>query len=357
MSNLPADFGSDPERDDLGGFFFSGVRNGWFSRYFYDDYSLLGYVGARPQLTAWQKRGGLLRAIAEIGAKNINIASIVQMLTGFPLLGGADRKEGKTVAEQIIVALGREEHKKTLHQFLKREQKRAVSENPSKNRSFDGLKIYSVSKPWPWGAESRLEGLLVVVQGHLLHRDSVAAYSGETAETLSHSSGYWLLSDVPPHGMDRRNKQYKGQLVLLREDSGFTDAYGALLPFWVGAGWYPYVRVTGFADVSKMQAESYPTVCMALVEYRRPRPWLEVGSDAIDFLRGELAKPNYLADQPDLITGAYLVPLITCGSLISGATLQQEEKLVLHGIRSKIEELPSHGLPFPGGLKSWYDKL
>lgn len=335
-----------------GRFYFSGLSSGWFSENFFDEYSIFGYIGSRDRLVAHQSQRSLLRRLVEVGAKNVSLANAIKLMAGFPLLNAPS--DGKTAGEQILDAFRESESAKNVKHFLSKEQRRALNDDRRRNRNFDCLK--AGRRAWPWNGDARLQDQLVTIEGHLVHRSAVQ-YDRATSDILSHSTDSWLLSDFPAHGLCSANNRYKGQLMLLRTDEGFASAFGSHLPFWTVSNWYPYVRITGFADVTKLDTERLPAIWTSFVEYRRPQPWLSVAKSIGSFFDRELQRPNWLKERPNLLMAASLVPLVTCGSGIRAQSLEDDMKGWLTALRQRIDEQDEMGLAWPGWLSGWYDEL
>ncbi len=147
-----------------------------------------------------------------------------------------------------------------------------------------------------------LRGHLISVVGQLVHRSAVAQYSKELDAALRASKGEWLLADLPPHALHKANHRFDGNVLLLTEDQGFTKAFGKFLPFCTDMGWYPYVKVTGFFTNSRLQTEIFPSLSVSLVEYKRPRSYIQVRSALLGFANFEIkSHRNYLKHWSDMV--------------------------------------------------------
>ena len=91
-------------------FFFSGVENDWFSNCF-EAFHLLGYIGDRERLTAFQQKKSFAWRVIEIVAPRVKISSLIKLVSGFDLsiLTGAKTDEANAIATKIINLLKRTE--------------------------------------------------------------------------------------------------------------------------------------------------------------------------------------------------------------------------------------------------------
>ena len=67
-----------PERDS---FSFSGMRSGWFSQQFNDDFGHFRYIGARDRLLRLQKEKGALRRMFETVAMRAKLTSLISIIS------------------------------------------------------------------------------------------------------------------------------------------------------------------------------------------------------------------------------------------------------------------------------------
>lgn len=289
----------------MSNFYFSGLdKNGWFSRNF-EDYHLFGYVGDRERLLEKLNEKSFLRRVAEIFAPKLSIDSIVNSLASYDLV---NTNQNNSIAKEIMNLVNEYENKKQLDELLARTYKEGKKVGTYfENASFKG------------GAGLKtLQGKLITIEGSLVHRSTIAQYSTNTEASLRSSDSEWLLCDFPPHGLAPENSRYLGKVVLLKEDKGFSDTFQSLLPFCKEIGWYPYVRITGFADLSKINSEIHPSMSICLIEYRRPKLVEETEGSIGQFLEVELhgysGRRNHLKEKENLLLFSYLLPIIYRGS-------------------------------------------
>ena len=285
-------------------FYFSGLNDGWFASCF-EAHHLFGYVGDRAKLQEELEKKSIGRRLIEIIGPKINLGTLFKALTDFDLLRVDPEK---TLASQIINLVNEHENQRQLTDVLARTYKKGKSNGTY----FTSVQLdRSVSL-------NALQGKLVTFEAQLLHRSSVAQYSPTTGASLRSSNGNWALSDFPPPGLVPENSRYNGKLLLLKEDEGFTETFQHLLPFCVEIGWYPYVRVSGFFDASRVQTEIHPTLSISLIEYRRPRGVADVMNSVVDFLEGELhdygGRRNFLEEPENLLLFSYLAPILFKGT-------------------------------------------
>jgi len=222
-------------------FFLSGLdADQWFGSRF-EGFHLFGYIGDREQLDRELHRKSLFRKIVEIAGRRVNIGSILKAVSGFDLIRV---DPDKTLAADIIKLVTDQENSRKLNELLQSHYKKAEK---------DGTYFQGISRRYKqrnlFDADlSRLQGHLITVTGKIVHRSAVAQYSRSLDGTLKASAGEWILCDFPPHALIPDNKHFTGEVILLREDSGFTRTFRDYLPFCLDVCWYPYVRVTGFLD-------------------------------------------------------------------------------------------------------------
>ncbi len=289
----------------MSNFYFSGLDpNRWFGNNF-EEFHLFGFVGDRERLMEELSRKSWLRRVIEIFAPKINIGSILNGLANIELLSV---DPDKTIATQVINLVTEYENQRRLNELLEQIYKTGKK----KGTYFEKVSLKGSN------SVNSLQGKLVTVEGHLLHRSTIDQYSLNTSATLRSSEGNWLLSDYPPNGLLSENSRYLGKLLLLTEDQGFTKVFQHLLPFCSDIGWYPYVRITGFLDFSRLYTEIHPSLSICLVEYRRPRLIEEVEDSIADLLDKELhsysGRRNFLSDWEDLVLFSFLLPIVYKGS-------------------------------------------
>jgi len=325
-------------------FFFLGFDDaGWFDRNF-EPFHLFGYVGDRDRLMASMTKKSIWRQVIEVFAPRLNLATIVNALAQYPLLKVDPEK---TLAHEVIKILTSEENRRTLTQLLEVTYKL----NLKKGRYFD-----RVARPGRAPAVcdadfKKLQDQLITVEAQLIHRDAVQQYNTAAAATLRSSSEEWLLSDFPPPGLVRGNDRFSGKFLLLREDPGFSDVFAETLPFARDIGWYPYVRITGYFDASRLSTERHPCMSISLVEYRRPRMITEVQDDALQFLEGELSGRNRLSDWSNLVLFAYLFPLLFNASNLKPSEADADVSVLLKRYISVV------GADLPKSVNAYYAAL
>ncbi len=350
-------------------FYFLGLKGGWFESTF-QPFHLFGYVGDRDRLQKELAEKSILRRLIEIFAPRFNIGTILKMLTSFDLLH-VDPK--KSVAQEIINIVNERENNRKLTELLQVIYRRGVKKGTYFSRVASGYTKDTLFK-------SDLNGLndqIVTVEGQLVHRSSVSQFNRALASTLGASKGNWLLTDFPPQGLVPENSSFNGSVLLLREDPGFTDVFSKYLPFCLDVGWYPYVRITGFFDATRLQTEILPSLTISLVEYRRPKLFPEVRKWILDFGEGEIgrdpseAKPqtkasafpvpdfskkpsrNFLKDDPDLLLFGYLAPILFRGSNLNSEDADAETAMLLRWYRKIAgNTLPNALVPFYSSLAS-----
>ncbi len=328
------------------GFFFSGLgENAWFGGNF-DDYSLFGYIGDRERLReAIHQNRSLTRKVFEIVLPKLKIQSLLKIITGFDL---AKVAADSGLAKQLLDKLAEEENRRTVYEQLTALQRRARKDG----RYFQRVSL----KEWKHtpalsAPQVKLEDKLVTVEGQLIHRDTVQQHSKIFAATLRASKHEWTLCDYPAHALNEKNKQFTGNGLLLREDTGFSKAFANYLPFNSQIGWYPYVRVTGFYSSAKVNTERLPSLSISLVEFRPPKKYLEVRPDVLRFTSGELEHANYLEDWSNLVLFSYLPPLILAGSNLTSNVVDREFASILRTYAGKV------GPDLPAALATFYETL
>lgn len=323
-------------------FFFSSLEDGWFRANF-EEYHLFGYVGDRDRLSDTLTRKSLGRRFIEIFAPRINIGTILNALGNFDM---ARVDPDKSLAREIINLVTEEESRRTLTELLARQYK----QEKKHGTYFDRVSISQLGKNTLFRAPlSSLQDQLISVEGQVVHRSAVSQFSKIVDATLRASQGNWVLSDIPPHGLVEHNSKFKGKLLLLREDKGFTETFGSWLPFCTDIGWYPYVRITGFFDATKIQTDVFPSLSVSLIEYRRPKIYREMRDGITGFAQREFqGNLNYLRDWSDLVLFGYLAPLLFKGSNIQSEDADERVASVMEDFLEKV------GQDLPHNLKEFY---
>ncbi len=325
-------------------FFFSGLdSNSWFGRHF-KPYLLFGYIGDRDKLTAYQTTKSLIRSIAEVIAPRISLASVLGKIAGVNL--GLSKGESE-VAKKIIDLINEAETKRQIDEFLKRAQARCLKEG----HSFDSIgSYYNRRRAIMTADQNKMQNRLVVVEAQLINRGSISQYASNSAQQLAVSKEEWQLSDFPPHGLVEANTNFKGNLLRLKEDQGFSAAFAEYLPFSRHIGWYPYCKITGFYDTSTLATEVFPRMSICFVEYKRPKLYQEVGPDILKFLASEMSNPIYLRRPSERITAAYLLPIVTAGSSLKDYKVPDTSKPAVEKFVNSLEEV------MPNILREWYQQ-
>ena len=327
-------------------FYLSGLDNGrWFGKNS-ESYVLFGYVGDRECLLKELESKSMLRQLLEIFVPRVKIGSLLKILTGYDLGKAAS---DTSLAKEIFDLLAKEENRRTLTEHLRL----AYERGKKKGTYFDRVSKSEYKKTRLFDADrNMLEGRLVTVEGHLVHRTTVVQYSKPFDATLRASTGEWVLADFPPHALVSTNSSFKGNVVLLTEDPGFTKAFQKFLPFSTEIGWYPYVRITGIYTSARLATEKLPSLSIALVEYRPPRKFLEVRVSLLAFAEREIrGKKNYLDDWSDLILFSYLAPIIFNGSNLKPGDADEETSSVLRNYHDQTSK------DVPQGLSKFYQSL
>jgi hypothetical protein len=312
-------------------FFLSSLDNGWFSANF-EDFHLFGYVGDQQRLLKTVSQKSILRRAVEVFAPRINIASIVNALAHYPLLAAPN--PDKTLAREIINIVTSDENQRRLTDLLALTYKRGRRHHTY----FDHVSKTWLNKTTLFEASfNELQDRLVTVEGQLVHRTAVGQFSRELEAMLRESNNEWILADWPPHCFVQRNERFSGKVLILHEDPGFSDTFASHLPFSRELAWYPYVRVTGFFDASKLQTELLPSLSISLVEYRRPKVFLEMRATVQHFFESELREQRiYLRDWSNLVLAAYLVPILFAASNLSASEASSEVAVLLCEYRTIV---------------------
>lgn len=327
-------------------FYLSGLDDGrWFGENF-ESYVLFGYVGDRERLLKELESKTIWRQLLEIFVPRVKIGSLLKILTGYDLGKVAS---DTSLAKEIFDLLAKEENRRTLTEHLRL----AYERGKKKGRYFDRVSKSEYKKTRLFDADhNTLEGRLVTVEGHLVHRATVIQYSKPFDATLRASTGEWVLADFPPHALVPINSRFNGNVVLLTEDPGFTKAFGQFLPFSTEIGWYPYVRVTGIYTSARLATEKLPSLSIALVEYRPPRKYLEVRASLLAFAEREVrGKRIYLDRWSDLILFSYLAPIIFNGSNLRPGDAEAETSSLLRDYYNQTSN------DVPQGLSKFYKSL
>lgn len=289
-------------------FYMLGLNKGrWFSECF-EPYHLFGYIGDREALRQELERKSLARKIIEIVAPRISIASVLNAISEIDLVS---TKNKTTIAQDIINLVTKYENQRKVTEILSRIYKKG-----REGGTYYGTVAAKYGDNLYKGDFNSLQSRLITVEGQLVHRSVVSQYSKSVSSSLGASQQEWLLADYPPHAFVDRNDSFTGKVLLLNEDKGFADAFSNILPFNRVIGWYPYVRITGFFDASKIQTQIYPSLSICFVEYRRPIIYRELRNSLLDFIKTEFTrkKLNYLDNWSDLILFSYLCPIVFKGS-------------------------------------------
>lgn len=325
-------------------FYLSALDDGgWFERAF-NDWHPFGYVGDRDRLMTELRSKSLLRRAVDVFLPRLSIASLINSIAKFDLFA---IKTDKTLGSTIIKLVTDQENHRTLVQLLSakyREQRKAGRYFERIGEQYNKLALASAQP-------NDLQDRLVTVEGHLLHRDTISQYSASTAGPLQKSKGEWLLCDFPPHYLVQDNSKFKGQLLLLKEDPGFTAVFREHLPFSPDIGWYPYVRVTGFFDGSQVPIELLPSLSLCLIQYRPPKLFRGVSDDLLAFAKDEFTRRNYLDDWSNLILLSYLAPLLFQGTALIP---QRADADVATALKAYI---PVWGKDLPKALIGFYASL
>lgn len=326
------------------GFYFLGFDDtGWFGRNF-EPFHLFGYVGDRDRLMTSMTKKSFLRQLFEAFAPRLNLATIVNALAQYPLL---KVDPDKTLAHDIIKIVTSVENRRTLTQLLEISYKH----NRKEGRYFDRVSQRARTPAVCDADFKKLQDQLITVEAQLVHRDSVTQYNTPAAGTLRSSNEEWLLSDFPPPGLVRGNDKFNGKFVLLGEDPGFSDVFADTLPFARDIGWYPYIRVTGYFDASRLSTERHPRMSISLVEYRRPRMVTEVQDPTLQFLESELSGRNWLSDWSNLVVFAYLFPLLFNASNLDASEADADASILLKRYMAVV------GTDLPKSLNAYYAAL
>lgn len=324
-------------------FYFSGLSDhSWFGRYF-QPYTHFGYIGDRENLAKYQKQKSLMRSMIEIVAPSINLTNLLTSLAGFSLGGG---KEDSQIAKKVITLISERENSRSVGEFLK------ITQNKCRKARlfFDSVGDGQVGKENPvQDANHRgSSGQLIIVEAELLNRSSVGQFSSTSAQTLKASTDEWMLSDFPAHGLVAKNNRFKGDLLLLREDTGFGETFAQYLPFCRAIGWYPYCRVVGIFDSTAASTEIFSKMSVIFVEYRPPQLYAAAARDIFAFLKGEIKTPIYLDDWSDRILASFLLPIVTWGSNLKEYRAEGADRDVL------VQFIEFVGPDMPRDLVGWY---
>lgn len=289
-------------------FSFPGMTNrGWFDSYF-EPFQFFDYAGDKGRLAAARARKTFLRQFFDMFASNMSLAAALKLLANVDL---GKPEQGQSVGEKISKLLDQRDARRTLVEFLALEHKK----QKKGGRYFEVVGLDRFEQHNIFRAKfDALEDELVTVEGQLIHRDAVKQYSDTIHSALGSSRGNWLLSDFPPHGLVDRNSEFTGKILLLQEDENFSPAFADILPFYRAFGWYPYVRITGFFNAKGQSKELFPRLSISLIEYRRPKSYLEVRDAITTFIQRELhdygKNRNYLEEWSEFLLFGYLAPIL-----------------------------------------------
>ena len=196
-----------------------------------------------------------------------------------------------------------------------------------------------------------MEGKLITVEGNLIHRSSVSQYSTIVDRQFSKADFEWILSDFPPQGLTTKNEDFKGQVLILSEDKGFTTAFSDYLPFSLPISWYPFVRITGYYSSSKQNVNGFPSLSIVLTEYRPPKNLIAVLPSIKYFLESELNSRLYLKYFVDFEIFAYLIPIIFQKANLTPDLAESDLSNLLKKYKAAV------GTNMPSKLIPFYDKL
>lgn len=310
-----------------------------------EDFHLFGYVGDRERLNKEVSTKSVFRRLAEILAPRLNIGTILKTLTTFDLLRV---DPDKTLAKEIINFIDQQENNRKLTQLLQ-----FVYRKGRRNGTyFDRVANAEYKKATLFeGNFNSIQDRLITVEGQLVHRSAVPQFSPSLAATLRASSGEWILSDFPPHGLVSANSRFNGKVLLLREDPGFTKTFSHYLPFSPELAWYPFLRVTGIFDASYVQTDIFPSLSVSLVEYRRPKIFREMRAEILRFGASELDHPIFLKEWSELLLFGYVVPILFKGSNLLPSDADVETTKLLRDYRGRV------GNDLPTALVEFFDSL
>ena len=337
--------GNPGPQDD---YYFSGIESGWLASRFENDYGRFPYIGARQRLEAMQKEKSLVRRVVEAVLMRARIKSLVGYVTekiiGWKPSQGSDPNK---LAEDLIKVFDEERNKQAITKYLADTQKGCRE----RRRYFDAVGIAVPNGiRLSQANQASLHDEMIVVCGHLVHRDALAQYNGLFSQSVSKLPGEWLLGDFPPMGMVDGNDRFKGKVICLTMEKQFGSIFQQYLPFRKDIGWYPYCRVTGFFKEPGL-GQSAPSLDMVMAEFRRPKQYQEEGSSYVSFLEGELKHPVYFASRSNLLCASYVLPLLAKGSSIENFTAPPPEKTILK------QYMAAAGADLPRALVSWYANI
>ncbi|MDR0420448.1 MAG: hypothetical protein LBH30_03230 [Prevotellaceae bacterium] len=321
---------------------FLGFDNGWFGNNF-EEYMLLWYIGDKERFQKEIERKSLFQKLFKSFLPELKISAIINKVIGFDLVNN----QGTNVLEKIFDILEDEKNRKTITEHLKSIYKKGRK---------SGKYFEHIEKDWGKTTlsdvdKNDLEGKLITVEGNLIHRSSVVQYSKNTNSQFSKANFEWLLSDFPPHGLTSKNERFKGDVLILSEDKGFTAAFSNYLPFCLPISWYPFVRITGFYSSSKQSVNGYPSLSIVLTEYRPPKNLNAVLPNITNFLTRELKNKNYLKESEDFELFAYLIPILFQKANLTPELAESDLSNLLKKYRDVL------GANIPNKLISFYDNL
>lgn len=291
----------------------------WFENYF-ENYHLFGYIGDRGNLNQELTKKGFWRKLIEIIVPKVNIATILNSISEINLV---KNNSSATIAEEIIELVTEHNNQKKVNEVLEN-----IYKNAKKNKIyFNKVSSFDIQGNTLFKSDfNQLQSRLITVEGQLIHKKSISKYSQTVYKSLNTSPQEWILSDFPPYSFTDNISSFDGKVILLNEDKGFSETFGDLLPFNKDIEWYPYVRITGFFDISKIQTQLYPSMTMCFIEYRRPINYRAKRKNLLDLIQSEIRHPIYLKDLEDKILLNYLCRIIFKGSNIDFNDLDTELK-------------------------------
>jgi hypothetical protein len=325
-------------------YYFSGINNWWLDKKFEPEYSRFPFIGARDRLAAMQKEKGLFRRVAETLLRRVKIKSLLDYVTE-KLIGWkrSPSTEPNKLAEELIKVFDEETNKQTTVRFLEEIRKRCQK----RGRYFETIGVYSQAS-LSRTQQSSLQDEMVVICGQLAHRDAIAQYNAKMAQMVAQLPGEWLLTDFPPHGLVEANERFKGKVVCLTMEKEVGQIFQKYLPFRRDLGWYPYCRVSGFFK-EPGHGQGASSVELVLAEFRRPKPYQDVGPDYFEFLEKELNRPNWLKERSEFLCASYVLPLVAKGWNIENFKADSaNQKTVLQ------QYVAQAGADLPAALAGWY---
>jgi hypothetical protein len=309
-------------------FYFSALKDGWFNNCF-EPYHLFGYIGDRELLNKELEKKSLPRKIIEIIAPRVSIASVLNSISEIDLLSS----NKTTIAQDVITLVTEHENQRKITEILGQLYTKAKKEgtyyDDIANRYGGSLFDSNFNK---------LQSNLVTIEGQLVNKNAVPQYSKSVSSSLRVSQQEWMLADYPPHAFVDNNSSFMGKVILLDTDDGFSEAFSGLLPFNRELGWYPYVRITGFFDSSKIQTQLFPSMSVCFVEYRRPIMYRDLREKLLYFMKIEFSRINFLEEWSNLILFSYLYPILFKGSNMEPNDSDDELKSYLKKYLNNVDK-------------------